>query len=411
MTTVLVLSNGHGEDVIGAMIAREVRALRPSLDVVGFPLVGLGKPYRDAHIRIAGIQRAMPSGGFAKHGVRLLLRDIRAGLIGHTANQIRHLRACARGASLAVCVGDAYPLLLAGLFVRRPILCLSTAKSEYIHGHYAVETWLMRRLAGMVLARDARTAKALAAVGVRADYAGNVMMDGFSITGENFGLTLEKKVVGILPGSRQEAYRNMVEILGVVRRLAEATGNGLDFVAGLAPSLDCTLLGQAVRAAGWRFVPGGSKDGEAGDVEAGIVGRLFPVESDEPCVILTQGRFGDVLNVSNIIIGLSGTGNEQAAGLGRPVVAFPTDGPQFNERFARAQKRLLGDALVLVEEGGPEAVAREVLSILGDSARVSRMRRAGYERMGEQGAATRTAKIIVHYLDTGRWEGCGFEKG
>ncbi|MGE5588918.1 MAG: lipid-A-disaccharide synthase-related protein [Clostridia bacterium] len=406
MTTVLVLSNGHGEDVIGAMIAREVRALRPSLDVVGFPLVGLGKPYHDAHIRIAGIQRAMPSGGFAKHGVRLLLQDIRAGLVGYTIAQIRHLRACAPGVSLAVCVGDAYPLLLAGLFVRRPILCLSTAKSEYIHGHHAVETWLMRRLAGLVLARDERTAEALAAAGVRAGFAGNVMMDGFSITGENFGLTLEKKVVGILPGSRQEAYRNMVEVLDVVRRLADATGNGLDFIAGLAPSLNGRLLAQTAEAAGWRFA-----SGDAGDLEAGIVGRLLPAGHDEPCVILTQGRFGDVLNVSNIIIGLSGTGNEQAAGLGRPVVAFPTGGPQFNERFARAQKRLLGDALVLVEEGGPEAVAREVLSILGDSARVSKMRRAGYERMGEQGAATRTAKMIVDYLDTGRWEGCGFEKG
>lgn len=405
MTTVLVLSNGHGEDVIGAMIAQEVRALRPSLDVVGFPLVGLGKPYRDARIRIVGIQKSMPSGGFAKHGARLLLRDIRAGLIGLTVGQIRHLRACAPSVSLAVCVGDAYPLLLAGLFVRRPILCLSTAKSQYIHGHYGIETWLMRKLAGLVLARDAKTAAALAAVGVRAGFAGNVMMDGFSITGENFGLTLEKKVVGILPGSRQEAYRNMVEVLEIVRRLADATGNGLDFVAGLAPSLNRRLLAQAVERAGWRYAPGG-----ADDFESGIVGRLYPDGRDEPCVILTQGRFGDVLNVSNIVIGLSGTGNEQAAGLGRPVVAFPTGGPQFNERFARAQKRLLGDALALVEEGGAEAVAREVLSILGDSARIAKMRRAGHERMGEQGAATRTAKIIVNYLDTGRWEGCGLER-
>ncbi|MDI7248230.1 MAG: lipid-A-disaccharide synthase-related protein [Bacillota bacterium] len=405
MTTVLVLSNGHGEDVIGAMIAQEVRALRPSLDVVGFPLVGLGKPYRDARIRIVGVQRPMPSGGFAKHGARLLLRDLRAGLFSLTVGQMRHLRAMAPTVSLTVCVGDAYPLLLAGLFVRRPILCLSTAKSEYIHGHYGIETWLMRRLAGFVLARDERTCAALAAAGVRAGFAGNIMMDGFSITGENFGLTLEKKVVGILPGSRDEAYRNMVEVLEIVRQLADTTGNGVDFVAGLAPSLNRRFLAQAVQRAGWRYAPGG-----AGDLESGIVGRLYPDGNDKPCVILTQGRFGDVLNVSNIVIGLSGTGNEQAAGLGRPVVAYPAGGPQFNERFARAQKRLLGDALALVEGGGAEAVAREVLSILGDSERIARMRRAGHERMGEQGAATRTAKIIVNYLDTGRWEGCSFEK-
>lgn len=405
MTTVLVLSNGHGEDVIGAMIAQEVRALRPSLNVVGFPLVGLGKPYRDARIKIVGVQKSMPSGGFAKHGVGLFLRDIRAGLVGLTASQIRHLRACASQVSLVVSVGDAYPLLLAGLFVRRPILCLSTAKSEYIHGHYGVETWLMRKLAGLVLARDEKTALALAAAGVKAGFAGNVMMDGFSITGENFGLTLERKVVGILPGSRQEAYRNMVAVLEVVRRLAAATDNSLDFVAGLAPSLNGRLMAQTLEKAGWRCVRG-----DAADFESGIIARVYPEGLNEPCVILTQGRFGDVLNVSNIVIGLSGTGNEQAAGLGRPVVAFPTDGPQFNVRFARAQKRLLGDALVLVEEGGADAVAREVLAILADSARIAKMRRAGHERMGEQGAATRTAKIIVNYLDTGRWEGCNLEE-
>lgn len=400
MTMVLVLSNGHGEDVIGAMIAQEVRALRPSLEVVGFPLVGLGKPYRDARIRTAGVQMPMPSGGFAKHGVCLLLRDVRAGLLGLTVRQARHLRAIAPSVGLVVSVGDAYPLLLAGILVRRPVLCLSTAKSEYIHGHHGIETWLMRRLADLVLARDEKTAQALSAVGVRAGFAGNVMMDGFSITGENFGLTLEKKVVGMLPGSRDEAYRNTVQVLDVVRWLGDLTGNGLDFVAGLAPSLNRRVLAQAVERAGWHFAPGG-----AADFESGIVGRLFPDGCDEPCVILTQGRFGDVLNVSNIVIGLSGTGNEQAAGLGRPVVAFPAGGPQFNERFARAQKRLLGDALALVEDGGAEAVAREVLAILGDSARIAVMRRAGHERMGEQGAATRTAKMIVDYLDTGRWEG------
>ena len=91
---ILFLSNGHGEDLIATMIAREVKAERESLDVVGFPLVGFGKPYIDAGIRVVGVQKTMPSGGFLRHGVRLMLQDIKAGLIGLTVQQIRHLKSC-----------------------------------------------------------------------------------------------------------------------------------------------------------------------------------------------------------------------------------------------------------------------------------------------------------------------------
>ncbi len=407
---ILVLSNGHGEDLIGSMVVREARALRPSLDVAAFPLVGTGKAYRDAGIEVVGVQRPMPSGGFAKHGVALLARDVMAGLLALTLGQVSHIRRLRPRVEVVVCVGDAYPVLLAGVFARRPVVCLSTAKSEYIRGHHRAEKWLMRRVCRLVFARDERTARELAGSGINAAYAGNVMMDAFSITGENFGLSLERKVVGILPGSREEAYRNMARILEAVELLAVMTGNSLDFVVALAPSLDVHALAQAILPAGWRYVPGTEdvlRSGVVGRLERGREGVAGPGSDaqGQARVLVTQRMFGDVLNVSSVVIGLSGTGNEQAAGLGRPVVAFPGRGPQFTARFARAQKRLLGEALALVESGGAEAVAREVLAILGDPARVSTMRRAGYERMGEQGAARRTAKILLDQIDAARREG------
>ena len=135
-------------------------------------------------------------------------------------------------------LGDIYPLFLGGRYVDRPMLFLSTAKSEYIKGHLGIERRLMKKYAGLVLARDEKTCEALLQMGVPARYAGNVMMDGFAITGENFGLTLERKVVGILPGSREEAYRNMGTLLEIVGDLAELSGDKLDFVVGLAPNLD-----------------------------------------------------------------------------------------------------------------------------------------------------------------------------
>jgi len=398
---VLFLSNGHGEDLIATMIAREVKAERESFNIAGFPLVGLGKPYEDAGIRVMGVQKTMPSGGFLRHGMRLVLEDIKAGLIGLTVQQIRCLKSIRENVRLTVSVGDVYPLFLAGRYVKSPILCLSTAKSEYIKGHLGIECRLMRKYADLVLARDERTSKALSELGVPARYAGNVMMDGFSITGENFGLTLQKKVVGILPGSREEAYRNIENLLEIVMRLADMSGDNLNFIVGLAPNLDEERFAHAVYKAGWRY-----EKQDPGDRERGVTGRIYPGSGREsPCVLVSQGWFGDVLNVSNIIIGLSGTGNEQAAGLGRPVVTFPTEGPQFSFEFAAAQKRLLGEAVAFVKSGDAGDVANEVMSILGDSMRVAEMRKAGHARMGEQGAATRTAKIIINYIETESWEG------
>jgi len=395
------LSNGHGEDLIATMIAREVSAERESSNIAGFPLVGLGKAYTDAGIRVTGSQMTMPSGGFLRHGLPFVLRDIKAGLIGLTVQQIKDLKSMSENVRLVVAVGDIYPLCLGGRYVKAPMLFLSTAKSEYIKGHLGIECRLMRKYADLVLARDERTSKALSELGVPAQYAGNVMMDGFAITGENFGLTLQKKVVGILPGSREEAYRNMRTLLEIVGHLADLSGDRLDFVVGLSPNLDEERLAHVVHKAGWQYESQGK-----GERARGVTGRIYPVSGDRtPHVIVSQDWFGDVLNVSNIVIGLSGTGNEQAAGLGRPVVTFPTDGPQFSLKFAQAQKRLLGDAVSFIESRDPRDIASEVMDILGDSMRIARMRKAGHARMGEQGAATRIGKIIVDYVETGSWEG------
>jgi uncharacterized protein (TIGR03492 family) len=398
---ILFLSNGHGEDLIATMIAGEVSALGKSFEIAGFPLVGLGKAYSDAGIKVIGSQKAMPSGGFLRHGLSYVLKDIKKGLIRLTVQQIKDLKSIRESVRLLVSVGDIYPLFIGGSYVKAPMLFLSTAKSEYIKGHLGIERRLMKKYAGLVLARDEKTCNTLLEMGVPARYAGNVMMDGFAITGENFGLTLEKKVVGILPGSREEAYRNTGTLLEIVGHLAELSCDKLDFVVGLAPNLDEDRLGHVAHRAGWRYERQGSRERERG-----VTACIYPGSGDPtPCVIVSQGWFGDVLNVSDIVIGLSGTGNEQAAGLGRPVVTFPTDGPQFSLKFAEAQKRLLGEAVAFVKSRDVRDIASEVMSILGDSMRIARMRKAGYARMGEQGAAARIAKIIIDYVETGSWEG------
>jgi uncharacterized protein (TIGR03492 family) len=434
----LILSNGHGEDAMGALLAGRLR--RQGAQVVAFPLVGEGAAYRSAGIPLTGVQRVMPSGGFILEGTAAIWRDVKAGLLHLTWQQIRALRQMAGGVSLAVGVGDVYPLALNALFLRRPFVFIPTAKSDYIRGHYRWEAALMRATCQAVFPRDERTAASLATQGVPARYLGNLMMDALTFTGTRYGME-GRPVIALLPGSRApEAYRNTIALLDVVEQLAgdggagqaeeeaaegaagqaddevaEAAGGAAEqaaveaemsarraagmpleqaaphFVLALAGSLSQTELARLVRPAGWRW--------EASDAAAatrGIVGYLLHHTGSEQIEIV-RGRFGDVLVSAELALGMSGTGNEQTAGLGVPVVAPIGAGPQFTAHFARDQKRLLGAAVEVVE-GGPVAVAELVRTLLADPERRQAMGRAGRERMGEPGAAARITAEIMSLL-------------
>ena len=89
-------------------------------------------------------------------------------------------------------------------------------------------------------------------------------------------------------------------------------------------------------------------------------------------------------------LGTSGTGNEQAVGLGKPVIAFATKGPQYTKNFAQAQARLLGAGLHLIKNPSTQALAQAIRQADPASARV-----VGLERMGGSGGAKRIAEHIL----------------
>ena len=383
--SLLFLSNGHGEDVIAATIATKVRELAPAIKIMAYPVVGYGDAYRRADLPVVGVQQAMPTGGFILKGAGNLWKDLKAGLIDLTRRQIRDLKERSAAVDGVVAVGDVYALWLAGRFVRRRTLFVATAKSEYIRGHYFWEYALMRRYAVHVYARDLLTAQAMARRKVPAEFVGNVMMDALSIHGSDLGLRPDLRVVGLLPGSRQDAYGNALDLLRVVEAL-EGLGEEIGFLMSVAPSLEVEPLVRAAREDGWRALD---------DVPVSIAGgSRWTLAKRGLQVICVQGAFGDLLSRADIVIGLAGTGNEQAAGLGKPVVTFPGRGTQFTPKFARDQKRLLGDAVSLVARD-PRVVAQEVRRILSDPELYARMARAGKKRMGEPGGAFKMAERIV----------------
>ncbi|MCX7601059.1 MAG: hypothetical protein N2Z75_03855, partial [Meiothermus sp.] len=88
---------------------------------------------------------------------------------------------------------------------------------------------------------------------------------------------------------------------------------------------------------------------------------------------------------------------EQAAGMGIPVVAFPTPGPQYIYPNALRQSRLLGKALRLVQPK-TEVVAETVRAFLTDEQAREAARKEGLERNGPRGALPHIAQEIRQVL-------------
>ena len=84
-----------------------------------------------------------------------------------------------------------------------------------------------------------------------------------------------------------------------------------------------------------------------------VSGALLVVVTTEE----EQGRaagynngYTDCVHSVHAAVVMAGTATEQLVGLGLPVCTVPGDGPQFTPHFARLQKRLLGDSVVLCHD-------------------------------------------------------------
>jgi uncharacterized protein (TIGR03492 family) len=378
---ILLVSNGFGEFAIATYIAQAIRALAPAARIEHLPLVGRAPD--GAWPPPVGPQREMPSGGLVTYwNVRNLMADLSAGLGGLTVRQYGFLRR-QRRRDVVIAVGDVYCLSLCLLAARRPTVFVATAKSDHVAPHSALERAIARR-AAVTFARDAATARSLGAAGVRARYAGNVMMDGLRKAGLDLGVRDGALVIAVLPGSRADAPQaaaDMVRRLEPIAQIMSERGRAVQAFFSIAPSVDAASVAAAMRAAGIALTE--PAPGE------GVIARGLRRDLD---VALVRGAFGDLLESAEIVLGQAGTANEQAAGYGRPVVAAaqPGEAPDKMHWYRMRQKRLLEDAL-LVLPAEPASFARDVIRLIDDPQRMRHMADVGRERMGSPGAAAQVA--------------------
>ncbi|MEH2441427.1 lipid-A-disaccharide synthase-related protein [Nostoc sp.] len=431
----LVLSNGHGEDLIAVRILQELQRQPNPPEIFALPLVGEGRAYEQLDIPFIGSVLTMPSGGFIYMDGRQLARDVRGGLLQLTLSQIKSVRRWVSsqkklGYKRAIlAVGDIVPLLFA-TFSGTNYAFVGTAKSEYYvrdeagllprkskdarwenfsgSVYHPWERWLMsRRRCQAVFPRDALTTETLKQWPIPAFDLGNPMMDGLEPTFSRQQFYSENAqqqervrpfVVTLLPGSRPpEAYTNWEIIMIAVSALMASfqergsifyTSSTVVFLGAIAPGLDSNILSQSVQSQGWQIQ-------SACPIKLPDP-NLLTFKQRNAYLVLTQKAYNDCLHLGDLAIAMAGTATEQFIGLGKPAIAFPGNGPQYNPAFAEAQSRLLGSSLILIEQ--PTEVAKVVQSLFKDPDILQIIAENGGRRMGKSGAARRIADCLQERL-------------
>jgi uncharacterized protein (TIGR03492 family) len=349
---------------------------------VALPLVGEGRAYDGGPAEVVGPRRALPAAGLTLHHPTLVWRDLRAGLAAVTWSQLRTARVGRADATLVV--GDVFAQAVAQLvaatrrFVFQPLVSIHMAQSAgagpwnraFMERFRAPELALLRR-AEAVYARDEATARWLAERGVAARFLGNPMMDG--LDGRRLHPWPELPTVALLPGSRDHAF---AAVTTMVRALERLDDEGL----ALAGAVAWTHGAPPPRPLGWSAESAPWPCWRRGGV------RLAWIE----------GRFADVLRTADAALGTTGTAQEQAAGLGLPVVSFAVP-PALGDAFLANQARLLGAALEVVA-ADPPAIAAGLRRALLDPDRRAQALRTGPTRLGGPGGGEAIAADVAARL-------------
>jgi len=415
MLKLLIVSNGHGEDLIAAHIARQLWQLAPENEYVVLPLVGEGHAYRNLGLPYGLAGRQLPSGGFLYMDGKQFLRDLKGGLLSLTWQQLQVLRtwACAGGKILAV--GDIVPLMMAWLS-GADYAFVGTAKSDYYlrdeggwlasssaldkyfgSVYYPWEQWLLARpQCRAVFVRDHLTQEGLARQGIKSESLGNPMMDGLEprLDLENFVVAPQSNSLKLvlLPGSRSPEAENNWRL--ILEALGGFSPQPLVALGAIAPSLELERFTNSINSQQWH-----SLDPKT----LGSITHLDPHclawQNHQQLLILSQKAYPESLHWAQAAIALAGTACEQLVGLGKPVVTITGAGPQFNALFARRQTYLLGPAVTWVSS--PSQVPQTLTHILADQAQGAAIATQGRQRLGPPGASERIARRILGVLEPG----------
>ena len=339
MTTIRVISNGFGEDLIACKIIDAFGSNSVTFDA--FPLVGQGNEYKKRQIRLKLQQTVLPSGGFLLK-IKDIFRDLRHGLLSQFVYQRQVI--LDHQADYQLVVGDIYALYMASKS-SAPIIFFPTAKTERAIPHWGIEFGFIRKNCSMVFPRDTETHQKMLQKGISSYFFGNPMFDGM----DSKCSKPEVLTIGLLPGSRDEGLLNLALILQVISQLKLT--KSCAFKVALPPHFTDDQLIHLTNDLPWTFMNNGQE-------------RRF---THNLLKVIVSSQFFDVLQESSLIIGLAGTANEQAMFAKRPVVSFIGCGPQSSRKRFKQQALLIeGAKHIFIDSNNPLKIAKKLSDIINN---------------------------------------------
>lgn len=367
MKKILFISNGFSEDLVAITLIKELRKVHQLLEIYCLPIVGNARHFKPIKVKVIGPHWETPSEGLNYGNWALTFFDILFGLPLLILGQLISLFLLRKKFDLVITVGDYVGVASAAIArISAPLFHVWVCPAGYYPKF--VKKYISEH--AVAVYQRGPGASSLDDTGVKVQFVGNPLLDTFEITGEDFGLKGNRPTIGVLPGSRKVVYKNLRLLLEVLSGILKR--KKVNVLVSLSPKMDRK-----------KFMTSAKK---------------YPGWSDEYVI---SEKFGDILNRSDLIIGLARTGNEQALGMGKPVVTFWGKGFSMSERMVRGHAHRILKKVPVLLPPDPERISSKVVSLLDDPAEMKDLGRKGIELMGPRGASRTIAREIKAFLEAG----------
>lgn len=198
---------------------------------------------------------------------------------------------------------------------------------------------------------------------------------------ERYGLDQGRPIIGLLPGSRRNEIKFLLETILDAGRLIRKQLPNVQFIMPVAPSLDYQ------------------------EIEAEVGRSLLPIK-------VVAGETYEVMNVADLLITASGTATLEAALLETPMVvvyklswfSYLVGRLLVNTDYMSLANIMAGKELVpelLQQQATPEKIASCALKLLNDPELMANTKKelaAIRTRLGEPGASAKTARMAMELL-------------
>ncbi len=386
-TKIVIFTNGYGEDSIAISI---IKRLKANYMIQGFPMVGDGLLFKSEGISLIYSGKRLPSGGLSlREDFISFIKDIRHGLFLEFLKIVKKMRDLSLYHFYPIVIGDFYPLFLVYFFAKKRPFFILTSKTKRIKPFSSFEVFLLKTMSVKVFVRDRETEIFLKKYGIDAIYLGNPVIREI---GKNVGrlpfLKKNKLSILFLPGSRNDVYKNAFYMIKIIDALTEfGRSDSFNFLFHLSNSTSFEKFLSLFPEQWIKRNIENEKIYNIQDKERGI--QIF----------LIKDAFDEALKSSSLVVGLSGTANEQSAAEGKPVIAFPIEGTHASsKRFTKRQMPILRENLIYFSHFEPKKIARKIIDLIFNKEELSFFRVKGKENLGKS-AISYLSKYIMEQLE------------